>query len=140
MTTIEIEAPISTEADILERAADVIEEWGWCRHAPFRSKYGVYDEVWSVTDHRIDSYCAIGAIWRATYERGLSPGTWEGLCDKAGEDDDPWEPFYEATGLSADETIGIIYDNDSHAADGSYVASLLREIAAYKRDHTSEDR
>ena len=145
MTTIEAPTPVVTEADVLERAADIIEEWGWTQGAFFRSRYGVYDlDYWAVDDHRIASYCGIGAIWRAAHDLGLAPATWKGMMDAAGGEDgekDPYDPLYEATGLTSDETVGLLGLNDGDSGSKWMVVNVLRAIAADRRSsaQTEED-
>src|SRR5689334_11279831 len=59
-----------TEADVLERAADLLEEFGWCQHAPARDEFGL-----GITplDRGAVSFCMTGAFERAIFDlTGLS--------------------------------------------------------------------
>ena len=62
--------PKPTEADVLERAADLLEEFGWCQHQYARTAFGVGVDV---DDARAASFCAVGAIDRATLDLAAAP-------------------------------------------------------------------
>lgn len=51
-----------TVADVLERAADLLEEFGWCRSRAAQDASG---ECVVVTAATVDAFCLLGAYWRA---------------------------------------------------------------------------
>lgn len=129
-----IEAPIAPhiiEAEILERAADILEEWGHCKKYMFYSSEPDSD----VFNLRIDGptvtyYCGIGAIWRAAFERGLIPGTWQELCESAVE---PYDLIGQTAGLSFPEVAGLASYNDTEITQPGWVGSTLRAKALERR-------
>lgn len=136
MTVVETPAaPPATDVEIFERAADIIEEWGWCQFSWFRSKYGVYDEVWSVDDNRISQYCMVGALWRAAYERGLAPGSWGQLVDESPADEDPFNPLYKAAGLNDLQIQQLVSWNDDESTTSELAVGVLRGLAISKKTH-----
>lgn len=58
---------VATDADVLERAADLLEEFGWCRWAGARAEDG--QRCWP-QDHRAQAFCLAGAITRAAHDFG----------------------------------------------------------------------
>jgi hypothetical protein len=69
-----VEAPAVTEADILRRAADVLEEFGWCRGSIAETADGY---PVGVADPRAARFCVMGALARAGHDLGLDyPQCW----------------------------------------------------------------
>lgn len=75
---------VVTEADVLRRAADLLEEFGWCQ-----GEYGSKQD---------EKFCAVGACWEAKRELGLDvcgdeylqwPESALGLADVPPWNDDP---------------------------------------------------
>lgn len=61
-----------TPQDLVARAADLLGEYGWCRHAYAINEYG--DQT---TSRQGDAaaFCAVGALQRAALDYGIC--TWE---------------------------------------------------------------
>lgn len=65
MTT--VLAPPVTVGQVLTRAADLIEEYGWCQGV-----FAMADGVeCGVVDPRVDSFCVLGAVRRAASDLGF---------------------------------------------------------------------
>jgi hypothetical protein len=97
-----------TRRDVLRRAADLLEEFGWCQMDEARAG----DEPVSVNDSRVDRFCIGGAVRRALIE-----------LTAAEHDNHP----YDYIGQVWD---GNIVDwNDAPGRTKSEVVARLREAA-----------
>lgn len=123
------EKPI--EVRVLERAALIIEEHGHCCGALIKDGACPAERAHWVNSPQL-TYCELGAIWRAGFEFGLLPRTFEDLAviaANSGKDDD--ETYYvigRAVGLSK-ATVENIYIHNDEAHDARKSAAHLRWIA-----------
>ena len=100
--------------EILARAADIIEDYGWTRGAFARDTDGV-----SVSETSPDAcrFCAFGAIRRATFD----------VLD--GSDNQEAERAANALNETICADFDIAHWNDNYADGGEHVASSLRKAA-----------
>ena len=107
-----VEAPqrVVTEADVLERAADLLEEFGWCQGGTAFDANGVL--TYALAKNAV-SFCAGGAIIRASVDLGLvGNGSWD---------------------LVPRSLSGIPSWNDDPGRTKTEVVARLREAAARAR-------
>lgn len=103
----------ATEADVLERAADLIEETGWCQFS-YRGS-GSLDIIPKRRFELAEEYCVTGAIFQAAYDAGTGaiPAR-DVLSDFLGQGATSW--------------------NDAPERTKAEVVAKLREAAARARE------
>jgi hypothetical protein len=102
-----------TEADVLHRAADLIEEFGWCQAVSARDVRG---EGTSIVSPEAVSFCIGGAVLRAGLDLGLDLYRPKGWTD--------YRRGY------ADELLGYHWDwNDKRGRTKAEVVARLRSAA-----------
>lgn len=75
-------APAVTEADVLRRAADLLEEFGWCQGDYAKPANGLGPAGLSdPCDQTVQAFCMAGAYYRAACDLGRSV-THPGDCEK----------------------------------------------------------
>lgn len=132
------ETTIPIEVQILERAALIIEEHGHCYGALFQDPDGHSDDYVYVDEPR-HRYCAVGAIWRAAWERGLLPRVWSELwamvpVDADGEKEGTvYDVIGEVVGFDSEKMESIYRTNDT-GKSASFMAASLRSLALGKLD------
>jgi hypothetical protein len=65
-----------TTRDVLHRAADLLEEFGWCRFVQAQNEKG---EQVDITDSEVVEFCMVGAYWRAAIDLDASCPDLSGL-------------------------------------------------------------
>lgn len=137
-----VETPIAPsrviEAEILERAADILEEWGHCKGDLFHDEDGEFINEWRIDDNRIVSYCAAGAIWRAAYEHGFLSGFWKDALGWSGVAS-AYRPVANIAGLTTRELSDFVRANDNQSTKAEIMA-MLRAKARTQRRRDSLDR
>lgn len=116
---------VSDASRVLTRAADVIEEFGWCQGVMCDSPTPSSD-VW---DSSIVGFCAIGAIWRAEADLGLISNLWPTTAlESKGFLGKIWElaGFDSASGADYGRVVGF---NDHPDTEKASVVSMLRRLA-----------
>lgn len=125
-----VEKPV--EVQILERAAELLEEFGWCQCALATFTDGtVPDELENIHDSRIGSFCAMGAIWRATADLGYMSPKWKDLVTEV-----------KRRGLGANEIFNVlahkagvdnwaplVTKNDIESTEASQMTAHFRSLA-----------
>lgn len=79
MSTIEkpVQAPPVTKRDVLLRAADLLEEIGWCQGVAAKDENGEVVDMSEFSFTRCVAYCHNGAIAQAILDFGLTFGDME---------------------------------------------------------------
>ena len=126
------------EVQILERAAEVLEEYGWCAGSlAFVDGEPFDNSIKDIRDSRITHYCSAGAIWRAAADLGYVPAAWEPIYEQAqAESMAPSDSLSFVTkhaGLEAWEMQRLVSWNDSDCASAKDAAEMLRARA---RNHS----
>ncbi len=109
-----VEAPVVTEADVLNRAADLLEEFGWLQ-------LKMCPEGWNALGRTQGPFCLVGAITRARLDFGgdmFNDGVGVSLTEQAAKLVDP------------DSDGHPDFWNDSPDRTKEEVISALREAAA----------
>lgn len=123
------------EAQILERAADLLEEFGWCRNALCRKENDSDGPSHTGNIHAegIIAFCAMGAVWRAAADLGYVSPRWEDIRAIAkAEGLLGHETFYIVTreaGIGVKEFQTAASWNDMNCGSAQEAAAVLRERA-----------
>jgi hypothetical protein len=108
-TVVETTVVPVTRRDVLHRAADLLEEFGWCQH-----DYGSY---------RRGAFCAVGAIAHAARDLGDPVPADSKRCTFIGQYEDKYQDIIEA-----DDGL-LHYWNDAPGRTKAEVVARLREAA-----------
>lgn len=106
MTTVLTESPVVTAADVLERAALILEEWNWCQG--------------QLRDG--DSFCMLGAI---AFASGMNPYDVPDSWDMQ----EPPTVYEEAVGVLSSVCPHKARWNDQEGRTKEEVIAMLREAA-----------
>lgn len=139
MTTMLPEAPAvvekPTEVQVLERAAEILEEYGWVQCCIIEFTDGTQpDHIDDIRDARGGAYCAMGAIWRAAADFGYAPASYKGLMEEAARRGlKPGNEFSVVSGLvglhSREAWMAVIDRNDRGMTSAGEATAYLRTLA-----------
>jgi hypothetical protein len=107
-----VEEKTVTKADVLHRAADLLEEFGWCRSVSARTATG---EGTSVCAQDAVQFCMLGAVHRAALDLGLDWPRPKGWKD--------WPPYKARDYLG----LGWTFNDDPGRTKAEVVAKLREE-------------
>lgn len=106
---------VVTDADVLERAADLLEEFGWCQGAAARDEAG---KSIVGTWERAVSFCHNGAIYRAACDLGVSSSLFDGRWERLIGDSDA-HLWNDVPGRTKQEVVARLRDAAATARETS---------------------
>jgi hypothetical protein len=111
MSVIEVRKPAEvtvgvTRRDVLHRAADLLEEFGWTQNSEARTADGRCVKAYN---HDAVAFCAGGAVDRACFDLAIPEWTYEEIADLIGQGYADW--------------------NDDPRRTKAQVVARLREVA-----------